>query len=124
MINLDQNAYKKAYIKAIAKLISDRCKTDPYLTDAVGKSAKSLDDIFKYVESQAKKRATGNCAVLTDTEVLEMAVHFIMDGDDAPAPEPVKEEVVEETPAPKEWKYRKPKKALSEEISDQLAFDF
>lgn len=120
MINLDQNAYKKTYIKAIAKLISDRCKTDPYLTDAVGKSAKSLDDIFKYVESQAKKRATGNCAVLTDTEVLEMAVHFIMDGDDAPAPEPVKEEVVEETPAPKKPK----KKALSEEISDQLSFDF
>lgn len=124
MINLDQNAYKKAYIKAIAKLLSDRCKTDPYLTDAVQNSSKTLDDIFKYVESQAKKRATGNCAVLTDTEVLEMAVHFIMDGDDAPASEPVKEEVVEETPAPKEWKYRKPKKALSEEISDQLAFDF
>ena len=123
MININTDAYKKAYMKAIAHLVSERCKTDPYLSQKCSESDITLEDVYEYVKSEAKKQAVSGCAVLTDSEVLEMAVHFIMEGKAATA-EPVKEEVIEETPAPKEWKYSKPKKALSDEISDQLAFDF
>lgn len=118
-MNLDQSAYKQAYMKAIARLLAERCKTDRYLAEACNTTDKNLDMIFKYVESQAKKRATGNCAVLTDDEVLEMAVHFIMDGEsETPKTEEPKDEPMKKPSKPSKAK------SLAQEMADQLTFDF
>lgn len=37
---------------------------------------KSIDKMFSYVRSQAKKKAVNGCAVIKDTEVFGWAVHY------------------------------------------------
>lgn len=126
MIDINTETYKKAYMKAIAHLVSDRCKTDPYLSQKCMESDLRLEDVYKYVESEAKKRAVNGCAVLTDSEVLEMAVHCIMEGQTVEVKEPDTDET--ETIEKPVYQYKPEKKKkpvkLADEISDQLSFDF
>lgn len=125
-MTLDQNTYKLAYMKAIAHLVSNRCKKDPYLSQKCMESGLRLEDVYKYVESEAKKRAVNGCAVLTDSEVLEMAVHCIMEGKTVEVNKPDTDDETDTIEKPV-YQYKPEKKKpvkLADEISDQLSFDF
>ena len=127
MVNLDMELLKEEYKKMIAHHLADRCKTDPYLAEAVQKPGKTLDGVVKYVTSEAKKRATGSVAVIPDSEVYNWAVHYILedslDFEDGKEIKP-KEEKKPQKPEKKkpELKVIKPEKTIADEL--QLTFEF
>jgi len=127
MVNLDMELLKEEYKKMIAKYLSDRCKEDPYLAEAVQKPGKTLDGVVKYVTSEARKKATGNVAIIPDSEVYDWAVHYILedslDFEEGKEKRP-KEEKKEPQPEKKkpELKVIKPEKTIADEL--QLSFEF
>nr|DAQ89153.1 MAG TPA: PcfK-like protein [Caudoviricetes sp.] len=78
MVDVTEQA-KQAYRSAIIKYLHERCKTDKYLAEACKKENKSLDGVIKYIIGEARKRKEGNVAVISDAEVYEMAVHYILE---------------------------------------------
>lgn len=78
MVDVTEEA-KEAYRSAIIKYLQERCKTDKYLAEACKKENKSLDGVIKYIVGEARKRKEGNVAVISDAEVYEMAVHYILE---------------------------------------------
>lgn len=120
MIDLNPSKYKNEYFKALAMLIKNRCSEDPFLKEKCDTLDLSIESIFKYVERQAKKKAENGCAVLSDSEVLDHAVHFILeDGNTKPlkySDEIVPVKLIKDKPV------QKPK--TNKETSGQLCFDF
>lgn len=78
MVDVTEEA-KEAYKSAIVKYLQERCKTDRYLAEACKKENKSLDGVVKHIIGEARKRKEGNVAVISDAEVYEMAVHYIIE---------------------------------------------
>lgn len=78
MVDVTEEA-KEAYKSAIVKYLQERCKTDRYLAEACKKENKTLDGIVKHIIGEAIKRKEGNVAVISDAEVYEMAVHYILE---------------------------------------------
>lgn len=78
MVDVTEEA-KEAYKSAIVKYLQERCKTDKYLAEACKKENKTLDGVVKYIIGEARKRKDGNVAVISDAEVYEMAVHYILE---------------------------------------------
>lgn len=78
MVDVTEEA-KEAYKSAIVKYLQERCKTDRYLAEACKKENKTLDGIVKHIIGEARKRKEGNVAVISDAEVYEMAVHYILE---------------------------------------------
>lgn len=78
MVDVTEEA-KEAYKSAIVKYLQERCKTDRYLAEACKKENKTLDGVVKHIIGEARKRNEGNVAVISDAEVYEMAVHYILE---------------------------------------------
>lgn len=78
MVDVTEEA-KEAYKSAIVKYLQERCKTDRYLAEACKKENKTLDGVVKHIIGEARKRKEGNVAVISDAEVYEMAVHYILE---------------------------------------------
>lgn len=78
MVDVTEQA-KQAYRSAIIKYLQERCKTDRYLAEACKKENKTLDGVVKHIIDEARKRKEGNVAVISDAEVYEMAVHYILE---------------------------------------------
>ena len=78
MVDVTEEA-KEAYKSAIVKYLQERCKTDRYLAEACKKENKTLDGVVKHIIGEARKRRDGNIAVISDAEVYEMAVHYILE---------------------------------------------
>lgn len=78
MVDVTEEA-KEAYKSAIVKYLQERCKTDRYLAEACKKENKTLDGVVKHIIDEARKRKEGNVAVISDAEVYEMAVHYILE---------------------------------------------
>ena len=78
MVDVTEEA-KEAYKSAIVKYLQERCKTDRYLAEACKKENKTLDGVVRYIIGEARKRRDGNIAVISDAEVYEMAVHYILE---------------------------------------------
>lgn len=78
MVDVTEEA-KEAYKSAIVKYLQERCKTDRYLAEACKKENKTLDGVVKHIIGEARKRKEGNVAVISDAEVYEMAVHYIIE---------------------------------------------
>lgn len=78
MVDVTEEA-KEAYKSAIVKYLHERCKTDRYLAEACKKENKTLDGVVRYIIGEARKRRDGNVAVISDAEVYEMAVHYILE---------------------------------------------
>lgn len=68
---------------------------------------KSMKNCLLYITQQAHKQAVGNCAAISDEDVLQMAVHYYQEKDVEPTQETVPAKVVA---APKEE--TKPKTAV------------
>lgn len=78
MVDVTEQA-NQAYKSAIVKYLQERCKTDRYLAEACKKENKTLDGVVKHIIGEARKRKKGNVAVISDAEVYEMAVHYILE---------------------------------------------
>ena len=68
---------------------------------------KSIKNCLLYITQQAHKQAVGNCAAISDDDVLQMAVHYYQEKDVEPTQEAIPAKVVA---APKEE--TKPKTAV------------
>lgn len=83
---------------------------------------KSMKNCLLYITQQAHKQAVGNCAAISDEDVLQMAVHYYQEKDVEPTPAKVV------AAAPKEEKPKtavlipkpQPKKAKKTDNSLQL----
>lgn len=58
------------------KLICDYLLGRQDMQEKLNNPNKSIDKMFSYVRSQAKKKAVNGCAVISDTEVFGWAVHY------------------------------------------------
>lgn len=58
------------------KLICDYLLGRQDIQEKLNNPNKSIDKMFSYVRSQAKKKAVNGCAVIKDTEVFGWAVHY------------------------------------------------
>lgn len=87
---------------------------------------KSMKNCLLYITQQAHKQAVGNCAAISDDDVLQIAVHYYQEKDVEPTQETVQAKVV--AAAPKEDKPKtavlipksQPKKAKKVDNSLQL----
>lgn len=128
MVDMNTELLKEEYKKMIAKYLKERCETDPFLAEAVQKPGKTLDGVIKYVTSEARKKATGNVAVIPDDEVYSWAVHYILedslDSEPGKAEKPVKEEKkVQKKESDKvKLKIVKQEPTIAQEL--QLTFEF
>lgn len=72
----------KKYLKVIGEYLLKRIETDECLAN---KLAGAPDDVlvkeFDKVKAEARKQAIDGAACLTDDEVFEMVVHFILEDD-------------------------------------------
>ena len=129
MVDITEQA-KQAYKSAIIGYLRERCKTDIYLAEACKKENKSIDDCIKYITEQARKNAENNVAVISDAEVFEWAVHYILEDSlncesgktDKKSEEKPAEKSVESPEKEKPVSVKKSKKTIAEEA--QLSFDF
>ena len=64
------------------KLICDYLLGREDMQEKLNNPNKSIDKMFSYIRSQAKKKAVNGCAVISDAEVFGWAVHYY-DEDDA-----------------------------------------
>lgn len=58
------------------KLICDYLLGRQDMQEKLNNPNKSIDKMFSYVRSQAKKKAVNECAVIIGTEVFGWAVHY------------------------------------------------
>lgn len=112
------------------------------LAERINAGKHTLNECFKYISDQAKKRAVNGVAAIEDRQVYGWAVHYFEENgnpgnaptDDAPkaydvsGPKPVRivRDAKKEEPKPEQPKKEpKPKKADAEQITGQTSiFDF
>lgn len=58
------------------KLICDYLLGREDMQEKLNNPNKSIDKMFSYIRSQAKKKAVNGCAVISDAEVFGWAVHY------------------------------------------------
>lgn len=75
MSNKEQNSVKNA-IKAY---LDERAKNDELFAASYAKPNKNIDECFKYVVGEARKR--GNAVYVSDEEVFGWAVHYYDEDD-------------------------------------------
>ena len=97
------------------------------LAEKINNGSKTLEGCWKFIESQAKKKAKGqNCVCCTDQEVFGWAVHYfeedsIKEGEKIKAPA----ETVKATPTGMKKVQPEPKKEEAVQLEGQITlFDF
>lgn len=58
------------------KLICEYLLNREDMQEKLNNPNKSIDKMFSYIRSQAKKKAVNGCAVISDAEVFGWAVHY------------------------------------------------
>lgn len=70
-----EDEYKNVKDKNL-KLICDYLLGREDMQEKLNNPNKSIDKMFSYIRSQAKKKAVNGCAVISDAEVFGWAVHY------------------------------------------------
>lgn len=70
-----EDEYKNVKDKNL-KLICDYLLGREDMQEKLNNPNKSIEKMFSYIRSQAKKKAVNGCAVISDTEVFGWAVHY------------------------------------------------
>lgn len=99
------------------KLICDYLLGREDMQEKLNNPNKSIDKMFSYVRSQAKKKAVNGCAVISDTEVFGWAVHYYDEEevfDNAEQPERMTLQYAKDIVKKSVEKKKKPKKEESE----------
>lgn len=87
---------------------------------------KSMKNCLLYITQQAHKQAVGNCAAISDDDVLQMAVHYYQEKDVEPTKQTIPAKVVA---APKEEKPKtavlipKPQPRKAKKVDNSLQLD-
>lgn len=68
----------------ITTKLGEMAQADPNFKERYEDKSKSMDDCLKYITQEAKKQAVGNCAVVSDEDVLHWAVHYYQEKDVKP----------------------------------------
>lgn len=105
----------KAYLDRLAK-------EDKLFAKTYSKSNKSLDECCNYIKSEAQKQAQKGCAVLTDEEVYNLAVHYY-DEDEITAKPNGAAVVVSNGEKKKSSKPKAKVKKTAAKVEDDLDFD-
>lgn len=73
------------------------------LIEKINRCGKTMADCWQYITSQARKKATNNCAMVEDVEVYGWAVHYFEEEGNVKGEETEKVEVkkIEKKPEPK-----------------------
>lgn len=105
------------------KVIGEYLMTRDDLKEKLENPKKSLKEMFSYITSEAKKKAEGNCACISDEEVFGWAVHYY--DEENLEFKPVKESVKVKTSktksdsASEEKKVKKPQERLMKEKKER-----
>lgn len=110
----------------LEKKLGEMAQQDANFRERYEDKQKSIKNCLLYITQQAHKQAVGNCAAISDDDVLQMAVHYYQEKDVEPTQETVQAKVV--AAAPKEDKPKtavlipkpQPKKAKKTDNSLQL----
>lgn len=110
----------------LEKKLGEMAQQDANFRERYEDKQKSIKNCLLYITQQAHKQAVGNCAAISDDDVLQMAVHYYQEKDVEPTQETVQAKVV--AAAPKEDKPKtavlipkpQPKKAKKADNSLQL----
>lgn len=110
----------------LEKKLGEMAQQDANFRERYEDKQKSIKNCLLYIMQQAHKQAVGNCAAISDDDVLQMAVHYYQEKDVEPTQETVQAKVV--AAAPKEDKPKtavlipkpQPKKAKKADNSLQL----
>lgn len=62
---------------------------DPNFSERYADPDKSMAECLAYITQEARKQTVNNCAVISDGDVLQMAVHYFQEKDVKPAAQPV-----------------------------------
>lgn len=66
----------KAFKEAIKAYLDKRAAEDPQFATSYAKPKKSIDECCRFIIGEARKKAEGGQAVLPDSEVYGLAVHY------------------------------------------------
>lgn len=110
----------------LEKKLGEMALQDANFRERYEDKQKSMKNCILYTKQQAHKQAVGNCAAISDEDVLQMAVHYYQEKDVEPTQETIPAKVV--AAAPKEDKPKtavlipksQPKKAKKVDNSLQL----
>lgn len=91
----------------LEKKLGEMAQQDANFRERYEDKQKSIKNCLLYITQQAHKQAVGNCAAISDEDVLQMAVHYYQEEDVEPTKEAISANVVA---APKEE--TKPKTAV------------
>ena len=121
--------FADAYQEAIGRYLQERCQEDQYLAQACKDCKKTLLDCLGYVKTEAKRKSHNGVAVISDEQVYEWVVHYILEGGNLEVTEPPKETKKEVRKTPVKEKEQKTAPAMKvvkpQESTDQLMlFDF
>jgi hypothetical protein len=111
-----EDEYKNVKDKNL-KLICDYLLGREDMQEKLNNPNKSIEKMFSYVRSKAKKKAVNGCAVISDTEVFGWAVHYYDEEvvcDNAEQPERMTLQYAKDIVKKSVEKKKKPKKEESE----------
>lgn len=91
----------------LEKKLGEMAQQDANFRERYEDKQKSMKNCLLYIKQQAHKQAVGNCAAISDEDVLQMAVHYYQEKDVEPTKDTPMAKVV--AAAPKE---EKPKTAV------------
>lgn len=83
MKNPDYKPADNPALAAIKEYLDSRAATDEQFAVAYAKPCKNIDECFRYILNEARKRGSSVC--MTDDEVFGLAVHYF-DEDDLKVP--------------------------------------
>lgn len=104
---LTTNKETNRWSKKIIKVLLDKAEEDKAFEQKLMSSQQTLDQLEKYIITQAKAKTTTECAVIEDEEVYGWAIHFV--DENITDVEEINYEVKVETPKEPEKKKEQPK---------------
>ena len=111
----------------LEKKLGEMAQQDANFRERYEDKQKSMKNCLLYITQQAHKQAVGNCAAISDDDVLQMAVHYYQEKDVEPTKDTPMAKVV--AAAPKEEKPKtavlipKPQPKKAKKVDNSLQLD-
>lgn len=117
-----EDEYKTIKQNQGLKIICEYLMSRNDMVSKLDNPKKSIDGMWNYIVSEAKKKAVKNCAIISDEEVLGLAVHYYDEEDvgDAEQPSRLNLESAKAIVKKSVEKKKKPKKEESEWTQESL----
>lgn len=82
----------------LEKELGEMAQQDANFRERYEDKQKSMKNCILYITQQAHKQAVGNCAAISDEDVLQMAVHYYQEEDVEPTKQTIPAKVVAAAP--------------------------